>query len=161
MDIELILYIIFLAIVLLTRLLKGKKENVPPAQQEQTMHDVPHEQPHRRPTFEELLREFTSEREVEEPEPEKKAGREYVEAVDIRDDSETEEVYRRSVKEARNLKTLDEQVDLDAPIPRLKSFEKTETVEESDITRDIFESLQDAEGAKKAIILSEIINRRY
>lgn len=175
MDIELILYIIFIVIAILTRVLKSSKDTAAPPSPPQQSEDQPRQRPQRRQTFEDLLREFTGEEEEAEEQYQERPAtytRErhqerpasYYDEQDMEegqeaDDNEIKETYQRSVNEAKKLKTLDEQVDLNKPIP--KRFKDSEVEEENETTQDILEMLRDAEGAKKAIILSDIINKKY
>lgn len=166
MDIELILYIIFIAIAILTRVLKGKKEsNTPTTSHQPESMEAPKKKTEKTLTFEELLREFTGEEAPvqQEPEPEPRYSRQE-EAYSYEEeyaDEEIRETYSRSVNEAKKLKTLDEQVSLDKPLERMEHFKQYETEEENTVGSEIIEMLQDEEGARKAIILSEIINRKY
>lgn len=169
MDIELILYIVFIAIAILTRVLKGKKTtDVPPQQEDHTM-DAPQRPTQKQMSFEELLREFTGEEKPHEktqPRPlkEEVVYESYEDEPsyesDYYADEEAKHTYDRSVREARQLKTIDEIVDLEKPLES-GHFKGYEIEEEESIAADIFESLRDTDGAKKAIILSEIINRKY
>ncbi|WP_255702483.1 hypothetical protein [Fulvivirga ulvae] len=43
----------------------------------------------------------------------------------------------------------------------MEHFKPYETEEENSVAGEVLEMLQDEEGARKAIILSEIINRKY
>lgn len=167
MDTELIIYLIFIAFAILSRFLKKKKEdNAPP--QADSMDETSQRPSQKQMTFEELLREFTGEQQPQ-PQPQPKApARETIyesyedePSWDSRvSDDEAKETYSRSVREAKKLKTLDELVDLDQPISS-GHFKGYEIEEEENIADDILHTLQDADGARKAIILSEIINRKY
>lgn len=161
MDIELILYIVFVVIALLIRVLKGKKENAPPPPQQSSNNSG--ERPQKTLTFEELLREFTGDEAQREQRPQETYADhdEYEDEEEYVDDDEVKETYERSVRQAKELKTLDEQVDLKKPITTAHHFKGYEQEEENTLASDILETLKDADGAKKAIILSEIINRKY
>ncbi|ELR70914.1 hypothetical protein C900_03349 [Fulvivirga imtechensis AK7] len=121
-------------------------------------------------TFEELLREFTGEQQPQprqQPQPKAPTRETVYESYEDEpswdsrvSDDEAKETYNRSVREAKKLKTLDELVDLDQPI-QSGHFRGYEIKEEDTIADDILNTLQDADGAKRAIILSEIINRKY
>lgn len=154
-DIQIILYIIFAAIAILSRVLSKKNKDAPP---QSTGTDGQHEKKRPAPkSFEDLFREFTEEKDapyrasevIEEKSPE-------------HNDDKIRETYNSSVKEAKKLKTIDELVDLedDRHTGNFRHFtgyeEKGETQE-----NEYLELLKDADGARKAIVLSEIFNRKY
>ena len=64
-------------------------------------------------------------------------------------------------KKGEQLKSIDELVDIEKveTSSRFKSFEEEE--EDNSFATDIKRSLSEPESAKKAIILSEILNRKY
>lgn len=167
MDVELILYIIFIVIAILSRVLKARKENNSPtttSDQGESM-DAPPKKTEKTLTFEELLREFTGEdtshRQEQKPQPQYTREEEGYSYEEEYADDEIRETYSRSVNEAKKLKTIDELVSLDEPLERMEHFKQYETEEENTVASEVLEMLQEEEGARKAIILSEIINRKY
>lgn len=162
MDKELIIYIIFIVIAILTRVLKNKKGNAPAPPRKPQEEDGSPKKSQRPLTFEELLREFTGEGSAEEPVKESRT--EYApteQPYSYEEDDEVRQAYERSISEAKKLKTLDEQVSLDEPLTRLRPFDSYSTEEENNSADTILEALKDPDGARNAIILSEIINRKY
>lgn len=152
MDIELIIYLIFLAVALLSRFLKKKKPTGPATSDTQRP---------RRPakSFEELLEEFTN------PEPEPASNREVSREEPARaPDPEMEEERvpipdsAFSFEPQEKLRTLDELVDIKKTRTTTRLVAEEEEAPES---IDITGLIDDAESARKAVILSEIINRKY
>lgn len=164
MDPELIIYLIFLAIIFLSRLLKKpsqKSSGTPPQQQSQRP---------QRPakSFEELLEEFTgqtgereevmeeeySEREPEEEAPSYQAPEELRRYHEVPDYSTNYESY------GGELKTLDEMVDINEvrTTTKITSADEEDEVQPGTEWQDM---LRDPGDARRAIILSEIIRRRY
>ena len=165
MDKEIIFYILFLIIAILGRLLGGKKnrKQVNQPQQSSGESDEPVK------TFEELLEEFTSQkrdrrsrRDIEatdmpasaESRRRKKVAQELIE--------EEEEQTPFSFESPDKLRSLDELVDIDEvqTRSRLQSPEE-EVVKPVQEDSSIRSMLQNPEDARKAIILGEILNRKY
>ena len=104
LDFELVIYILFVTIAILSRVLKKRKQQAPPAQEpreEQTEKDTI--------TFEDLLREFTEGRSETRqtqprPEPAWEAPVERLEELEFRDkipdDEEVNQVYEEAIREA-------------------------------------------------------------
>ncbi len=157
MDIEVIIYLVFLAVALLGRLL-GKKKPQQPASSQKSKPARPAK------SFEELLEEFTmgeSEPEISETRPanpstpeRRSAPRESVESsfAPPQDDFQFESQDK--------LKTLDEMVDINN-LRTTSKLAPVEEIEEEVEETDLHELLKDPEEARKAIILSEILNRKY
>lgn len=152
-DIQLILYIIFVAIAILTRVFKSKKKEQPQPQQQSEAEEYETSSPKPK-SFEDLLKEFTGESTAVETEVSS-----YEEEYEADDEIETYENVDSNPKE---LKTIDELVDLedDRHTGNFKHFAGYEELEEN-VNNEFVEALQDEEGARKAIIFSEIINRKY
>lgn len=158
-EIQLIIYIVFGIIYFLFRSLGKKNQSKQPrqnAEQEQGR------RPKRTKTFEELLRELSGEvTEEEEPyyEQEKQVNQ-------VNDWSEQDETsYLREMEEkADRYKTLDEQVDLEddssLSVGLLKDNDESESVY-SGFASQIATDLKDPEEIRKAIVMSEILNRKY
>lgn len=165
-DIQLILYIIFAVIAILSQVFKAKKKNGQAPSQSNTSQQPPSrkEQPK---SFEDLLKEFTGEqtKTVESrPSWEETKYETYEDDYEeeYQNDDEIRQTYNRSVKEAKELKTIDELVDLkdDRHTGNFTHFAGYEE-EGEEVRNEWQELLSSPEGAKKAIILSEIINRKY
>lgn len=74
-------------------------------------------------------------------------------------DEESKRIYEKSISQVKN-----QEDELEKQLERAKSrFKEFEIQEEqtSAVREEIVEMLQSSEGAKKAIILSEILNRKY
>jgi len=167
-DIQLVLYIIFVIIAILARAFKSNKNKQAPPPPPSNREESPNR---KKPmSFEDLLKEFeesssSGQKKVkQEPEP-VSTYESYEYESEIPDDDEVRSVYEDSLKRAKEFKTIDELVDLedDRHIGNFKHFGgySEEEVEGHEESNEYLQLLQDAEGAKKAIILSEIINRKY
>lgn len=182
-DIQFWLYLAFAVIYFITRGMKKKTTggNPKPSSSDTNSDDRPQRKP---VSFEDLLKEFTEGREVsgEEnetmaPSPPPVEARHIVEQRKWQEkntaesfknegrhrqfaDDESRRIYENSIKIA-------EKTDLsikgdDAFKSKLKRFDQEEEdIYENDTAISIREMLQDSDDAKKAIILSEILNRKY
>jgi hypothetical protein len=165
-DIQFWLYIVFGLIYFVGRFLK--KKNKPEDQPEP---DTSDRRPQRSKTFEELLSEFTDEKNPasapineNEVKPVKKSKPITSEAsvfeegsTRVFSDEESKRIYEASIKKA-------EGIDLDfAPAEHFKSKIQRELSAEvsSRFASSIREGLRDPEEAKKAVIYAEIFNRKY
>lgn len=167
-NIEIILYIIFAAVAILSRVLK-KKDSTPPKPRRRPSQSNNPQQSQSKPqpkSFEDLLREFTDGAETTRQQPEEMEVLESIEnsyEYDAIDDVEAEKVYKESVLEAERLKTIDEMVALGdeerhtGNFRHFKGYEEDEEEEE----HEILEFLRQEDGPRKAIILSEVLNKRY
>jgi hypothetical protein len=177
-DLELYIYIALGVIYFLSRAFR-KKKPVTPRQNQQNAN--PNEdygrtsQKEKTVTFEDLLKEFTGQKEEpvydyeeENSEPDRSydKGSYYQEVEQSEKESETpEEVEYKSYDEVYNvskdLKTLDEQVDL--KLAEKKRFDKYKIEEGVNIhtAKRFRELLQNKDSIKDAIILKEILDRKY
>ncbi|MEM7550459.1 MAG: hypothetical protein AAF363_12325 [Bacteroidota bacterium] len=162
-DIGNIVYIVFLVIYLLSRAFKKKKPKQPPTANpdayEQT-ESQPTQRPKKQLTFEEMLREFTEGAPPEEPEvldepvPEP-TPRQY-------DDQSISEKYQSSIDQAKKFKTIDEQVELERKPLVFDEFDAYDIKEDGpSIADEVRESLQNLDDARKAIILKEVLDRKF
>ena len=166
---DIIVYLIFLAFALLSRFLTKKKGDAspPPAQgrsQRQDNEGRPSERPK---SFEELLSEFT---EQKEPETQRKRQYEEVDTYEEENyeerysrDEEAKEIYQESVKKAKGLKTIDELVDYDKIKTKLDQdkFDPYSKVRQDTLADKIRKDLQNSHEVRKAIVYSEILKRKY
>lgn len=166
---DIIIYLIFLAFALLSRFLtKKKKDQAPPPTQGPRSEQGPEKSYERPKSFEELLREF-SEGPQEAPrgaEPEEEYEHAYEEEgyeEEYSRDEEAREVYDRSVKQAKNLKTIDELVDYDQVKTTLdeKKFKPYDVEKKESLADSIRRDLQNPHEVRKAVIYAEILNRKY
>ena len=175
---DIIIYLIFLGFALLSRLLTKKKDPAVPPKRTRSQEGAEEEYGggQRPKSFEELLREFTEEREPEPPVRERRPEpvTEYTSYEDepyqtenyedeyLRD-QEAKEVYEKSVKQAKNLKTIDELVDYDTVKTKLDTdkFDPYSTQEKSTLADQIRNDLQKPDEVRKAVIYAEILQRKY
>ncbi|RED96113.1 hypothetical protein [Marinoscillum furvescens] len=174
-DIQFWLYLVFGAIYFITRSLK-KKNPPQPKSRPQQQTDESTQRRNRPVTFEELLQEFTegksTPKEEEKPEPveatqvvkerkwqEENRPKEYEEGKTRRfSDEESRKVYEESIKRAEGTELefkRDEHFQ-----SKLKSRAKRES-ESNEVAADVLAMLQDQDQAKRAVVLSEILNRKY
>lgn len=169
-DIQFWLYLLFAIIYFISRSLKKKGAPKPP---ERPQASNPQQSGRRKPvTFDELLREFTEGREEEQEvvrELEEKPREIHVEEKIRRpafeegvsrtfSDEESRRVYEESIRRAEGA-TLELKHDEDFR-SGLKSRYQEEQ-QESGLAAEIKAMLRDPEDIRKAVILSEILNRKY
>jgi hypothetical protein len=180
MDEKILIYIIIGVIYFLFNRLKKKPED----EQETEAPSNPSSDSRPKPvTFEELLREITEgkqpkpaepvvERRVEYSRPEPQPA--YVDYDDeieeeeakslekVTFDSErTNEIYERAKKEAFNRPSLEESLKLSDVNTTYGKFKEFERKTERNILHDYLSDLRDSQGLKKALVLSEVLNRKH
>ena len=169
-DLSTIFYIIVAIIyVIYSAIKRGKPKNLPQSGQEppvpQDFGDVtqnpPPQKNQRRPTFEDLLREFTQQEPVEEKEV-------YEEEIDrpssfgpsqqpFAEEKKPASVYEKY----QNVEVGDDDV-LRAPsVFKAVNEEYEETTSSSVLGAEIREMLKNPDGLKKTILLNEIIRPKY
>lgn len=169
-EIQILLYILFIVIAVLSRAFSKKKkqsQGTPPSTASGRPSSRTEAPPKKPVSFEDLLREFTGEAETtsipEIPEYENDLRDDYDQSPASFDDSSAAETYRKSIDQAKDLKTLDETVDLeDIQIGsgRFDEFKILDEDEGGDLN-EYLEVFNDLEGSRKAIVLSEILQRKY
>ena len=158
-DIQLIVYILIVAFGIFSRFLKAKKK----APKSQAPAD---ERPSKKPSvsFEELLKEFTGE-DSTEPELEEAAEPRKVErkAMIEYDDDEIQQRYQESLKKAESYKSKSEKVvqQDDRHTGNFTHFRGYDEFEKEEEESEFLTFLREEDGPRKAIILGEILNRRY
>jgi len=184
-NIQLILYIVFLIGYFVFKLLTGKKNvtgqdtrkfdqddrNVPQAGPGEYEPYDP--EPGRPKSFEEILEELAGgnkQKEVKKREiQERKEEHMQHQPVDEWEPSpyprnyeaQENEVYQKSVKEASKYQTLDERIDLDNIDINLKEVEDLDSKGTENVSSEYLAMFATLEGAKKAVVMSEILNRKY
>jgi hypothetical protein len=165
---ESLIYIIILIIIYVVRFFLKKGEEPATRVPQDTEFDYEPTQkpsgPRRPTTFEELLEELgkkdydEKEAEVEEYQPVYETLEDpYFQHSPDRD-AEARSVYEKSVSQAKKFKTIDEQVDLKSVDIKKEIIVKEEPkVTESKYAR----MMRNPQGLKDAIIMSEILNRKY
>ncbi|MEQ8926057.1 MAG: hypothetical protein RLO81_09615 [Fulvivirga sp.] len=159
-DIQIILYIVFVLFAILSRALKKKKETqkkpARPVDQNQRK-----ETPKKQLTFEELLKEFTEEQgTTRKQEPQFAEEEEYEEEFDVNDDEEIKRIYEESVRASQKYEESRKNHD-DKHTGKFKHFEHYSEEDVAEEESEYAKLLQDEDSAKNAIILSEIINKKY
>lgn len=165
-DIQLILYILFLIGYFIFKLITGKGKAGQQGQGQDTFdtENAPHA-PRRQETrsLEEILEEIvTGERNEQKPKP--VAPLEVQQENNARgswyDDEETLSQYEKAVSRAQKHKTLQEMVkEAEIKIGEVEDLDEAETENVgSNSYLGMFKNLEDTQ---KAVVMSEIINRRY
>jgi hypothetical protein len=145
------------------------------------------QEPQRQLTFEELLREITSSKEPEEYSPpapvtppvSQQTLARKKEYVDYDDDLKEEEqdledveydyrkkdplysTYEQAKKDAFNRPSLEETMKVEDTVVKFSKFKVFEEVRKRNLLEEYTRDLQDPEGLKKALVLNEILNRRF
>lgn len=162
------IYVAFGVIYFITRVMK-KKPKAPNPNQESPLE--PGEEVGRQPaSFEELLQEITQKRpekmrpveaaeEFDQPAEEMEVSRPVDHSGEGRTrhfaDDESRAIYERSIQEAEKEPEIE-------PVPESQyKINIKSRSEEVEYTSDIHDLLSDADSAKKAVILSEILTRKY
>ncbi len=176
-DLELYIYIALGVIYFLSRAFRKKKPVTPPRKQQDANSREGHEQDHRtekQVTFEDLLREFTGQK--KEPEYEYEEGPEeheqsydeekyYQEEESAEEYATEEEVGYKSYEEVysmnKDLKTLDEQVNLEIAEKKRFNEYKIEEGRNIHVAKRFREMLHNKDSVKDAIILKEILDHKY
>ena len=191
MELKFWIYLIIGVIYVLSRLLKKKEQEPTdsspgqpqkPAQQFDLPSAKPTATPGKSLTFEELLREI-SESKTSTPQPvtvqTKPKLQPYQEVVDYDDNLGDEEqdledvgydyrkkdkiyyVYEEAKRKAFYRPSLEETMkvgDTDVTFGKFKEFEQTK---QRDLAKEYLSELNDPQGMKKAIVMSEILQRRF
>ena len=158
-DIQLIIYLAFLGLYFLTRALsKRKKSKRGPTSKKTSPSPV---------SFQDLLREFVGDNkkvqpavEVIEPEIETDPEPSLKEfESDYPSDDEIDEVYKESVSEAQQFKPLDKTIEI-APIStKFKAYKQED--DRNTLAAEVREMFDNLDDARKAIVLKEILDRKY
>ncbi|XOV95083.1 MAG: hypothetical protein ACFHWX_10300 [Bacteroidota bacterium] len=174
-DIQTWIYIIIGIIYFIVRSLKKKTPNSSEQPMPRSSQPQQSDTQRRKPlTFEELLKEFTNPEagqdteeaieeveEVERPERERVREEFATEGSTRRfSDEESKRVYEESIKKAEGFK-IDYSTDEKYHTEKLKAILHDHEEEESTFADDIKEMFNDPQDAKKAVVLSEILNRKY
>ena len=177
-DIQTWIYVIIGIVYFIVRTFRNKKpqqaDKPAPATSRPQRPDIERRKPL---TFEELLQEFTEGRKPEDAEEEESV----IDSKDViarrseerkrdsfeeegRDrrfsDDESKRIYEESIRNAEGF-DLDFERDDDFKITKLESRHAEEQESEAFQASDIKEMLANPEDAKKAVILSEILGRKY
>lgn len=183
-NIQLILYVVFLIGYFIFKALTGKKNvtGQDTRKFDQDDSNAPYGQPteyepydpdaQRPKSFEEILEELTGGGRPKEESQERPVAHREIQQKDEERDWEfdldedpyhTPErgLYEESVKEASKFKTLDELVDLENIDINLGEVEELDAQEGANISNQYLSMFANLEDAKKAVVMSEILNRKY
>ena len=162
-DYQTILYIIIGVIYLLARILKRKKPQVPLPKVEGEILEADEKGPERkRPlSFDQLIKEISGGKTPEEPETIAEPIKHEPISQPAVPDATAEATYEESIKTAKRLKKKSSKSKALVEEPRI--FEEFDTEEgESDfLAEDIRRSLKNNWDIKKAIVINEILTRKY
>jgi hypothetical protein len=186
-DFKIWIYIIIGAIYVLSRLLK-RPDQSPPESRHDTppVRNVTESRPlpEKQLTFEELLREITEGKKAEEkpvyqPKPAYVAPKTQPTYVDYDDDLKDEaedledvdynygkqnklyEPYEEAKRQAFNRPSLEETMKVEDTVVKFSKFKVFEEQKGRNLLEEYTRDLRDPEGFKKALVLSEILNRRF
>jgi hypothetical protein len=161
-DIQLIIYIIFVVVALLSRILKAKKQPPTPTKGSSYEREAP-SQPVK--SFEDLLREFT-EGPTHRPAPvvayEEEEEEEEEEDYFASRDAESHRIFQEAILATAPTESTESNVglsDQDRLVKRFSEFEEEE--ESSKSLAELKAMLTQPDGARKAMVLAEILQRRY
>ena len=184
-NIQLILYIVFLIGYFIFKLFTGKK-NV--TGQDTRKFDQDHKEPYGDPTeyepydpdasrpksFEEILEELAGGSGQKEEKRERQEARPVVHPVENRredlddaPDPRSYETWNKTSYEttpqdgSKKFKTLDEMIDLDNIDINMGEVEEVGELDEKNVSNTYLSMFHSLEDAKKAVVMSEILNRKY
>lgn len=164
-DSKLLIYIVLGAIYFLSKFLKTKKP-VPPVEKEADLGpEIEEQRPQRQtgPTFEELLAELTGDKK-ETPVEHKPSPtfQETTPEVTWPEDSigEVQPSLDDEIKEIEEVKAPHTIVREKPKYERSKKYMLKQD-EDDEVAEDVISLMSDAYGAKRAIVLNEILNRKY
>jgi len=164
-DFKIILYIIFFVIYILAKTLKKSKPKQSPKGPRTKTDEETHEA---EPTitFEDIFKGLTNDKKKEKPEPVEVINEVEEFESNYPSDDEIQEVYKESLRQAEKSKTL-EQIVYDnakkkrAAIEEHEEFTSKDVEERITLASELGELLKNPEDARKAIVLKEILDRKY
>ncbi|WP_333821151.1 hypothetical protein [Ohtaekwangia sp.] len=176
-DFQFWLYIIVGVIYLIGRLRKkqpeqpeapaGKPEKPVRQFERPTANPIPAASAPKSLTFEELLREIT---ESKTPQPEYvdyddnlKEEEQDLEDVEYnyRKQDKIYDVYEEAKREAFNRPSLEETMKVEDTVVRYEKFKMFEQEQRRDLVQEYLADFKDPEGLKKAVVMSEILQRKF
>jgi hypothetical protein len=181
MDYRLWIYIIIGVIYVISRIMKKSGEQttdtpeIPrPRNQSQQSKPLTQATKPKQLTFEELLREISESKTVEQKRPmpkptyvdydddleEEEKNLETV-PYDYRKDNRVYEVYEDAKKQAFHRPSLEDTLKLKDTEVKFGRFKAFDTEEQRDLLEEYTRDFQDPEGFKKAFVMSEILKRRF
>ncbi len=163
-DFKIILYIVIFVIYILAKTLKKSPAKQSPKRPRPNIDAEAHEvEPM---TFEDMFRDVTVDKKREKPEPVEDIKEVKKFDSDYPSDDEIHEVYKESLIQADKSKTLEEIVREKAkekrpPVVESERFSAYKVEERFTLASELGEMLKNPEDARKAIVLKEILDRKY
>ena len=155
-DIQLLVYILIIALGIFSRFLKAKKKNP------KTQAPAESESDSQKPTvtFEELLKEFTGE-DSTEVEPEETFKPQKIEKKPITVEYNDDEIQQRYQESLRKAEAYQSKTKDDRHTGKFTHFRGYDDFEKEKEESEFLTFLREEDGPRKAIILGEILNRKY
>jgi hypothetical protein len=179
-NVQILLYVIIGIVYLISKLSKRSKDPDGSADQETTNRPVrresstnrPSASPALGPTFEELLREISEAKRSQTVDHQKDSAPAYAsndglkeqeKSVHYYDDDHISKVYEDAKKEAFNRPSLEEtMLQQSKTIENNLSERKSKAVSSAPSVLEMYlEEMRDPEGFKKAVVMSEILQRKF
>ena len=183
MEIKVLVYVVIAIIYLVSRALKKAQKEVPkdisapnPAAEEIYDRKRPTSQP-KQMSFEELLKEITEAKEqkaIVEKRPETKPYVDYDDEVEAKEDKSLERAnqtfpernryyreYDEGKRQAFERKSLEETMSLSDTTIQFGKFKAFEDDQRENLLAKYLADFRDPEGFKKAVVMSEILNRKF
>ncbi len=172
-NIQFWLYVIIAVIALIAQMRKKKRDQSAPAQprpgrtsaqsQQEIGEESRREVVNKPVSFEDLLKEILEAKEPAIPEPEPEEYLEVEKETKYREyeKDETFDLYKKSAKEAAESKTLEESIRKLESQVKYEHFEHYEVESAEHPAARLLKELKEPGGMKKAIIFSEILNRKH
>jgi hypothetical protein len=170
------LYVIIALIYLVSRARKKKADQSPgpvdATEERPTFNSTRHEvNKPKQLSFEELLREITESKQQQQSreEPvvdyddnleEEEKDLEDVE-YDYRKQNKTYEIYEEAKKQAFHRPSLEETMKIQDTVVSFGKFKEFEKRAETNLAAEYLKEFHDAEGLKKAVVMSEILKRKF
>ena len=184
MDPQIIFYIIVAIVFVVSRFLKkqeGNPKDIPTGTPERRSHNLPQGRvnptsvPQKALTFEELLREIQQAKTPapETPRQKQLPPRSYEETIeeeeddledvdyDYRKKDSVYDVYEESKKQAFNRPSLEETMRVGDTVVSYERFKVFEQEQRRDVLSEYLADLRDPEGFKKAVVMNEILQRKF
>ena len=164
-DFKIILYIVLFVIYILAKTLKKSPSKQSPKKPRPKIDTEAHEA---EPTitFEDMFRELTSSKKKDQPKPVEviKEVKEF--DSEYPSDDEIQDVYKESVRQADKSKTLGEIMREKAkkkrpPVEEFERFSAYDIEERFTLASELGEMLKNPEDARRAIVLREILDRKF
>ena len=177
-DFKIWLYVIIGVVYLLSRMRKKSQQPTSEENEPQPTFGRPAASPEQKPlSFEDLLREITEakqpERPVSQPTSSRRAYTDYDEEIedeakdleqvdyDYRKKDTIYQVYEDAKSQAFVKPSLEETMKLEDTVIKFGRFKVFDVEEGNTLVEQYKRELQDPEGFKKALVMSEILNRRF